>query len=161
MSVLIKGMTMPETCYECRFCESEAEYPFRLFCVSHLNRIEDPRSGRLGTCPLEEPPTIGHKMSGDDWEEPEINPCRGCGDYDGRGGCKSSGGCGADRSEDVELKPCPICGGKAILVSHLCTRGISPYNWWVTCCNGCICTKAYTSDHDAEEMWNSIGEIKE
>ena len=29
------------------------------------------------------------------WEEPEINPCRGCDDYDGRGGCKSNGGCGA------------------------------------------------------------------
>jgi hypothetical protein len=33
----------------------------------------------------------------DDWEEPEINPCRGCDDYDGRGGCKSHGGCGAER----------------------------------------------------------------
>jgi hypothetical protein len=30
----------------------------------------------------------------DEWEEPEINPCRGCDDYDGRGGCKSAGGCG-------------------------------------------------------------------
>ena len=29
------------------------------------------------------------------WEEPEINPCRGCTDYDGHGGCKSNGGCGA------------------------------------------------------------------
>ena len=26
-------------------------------------------------------------------EEPEINPCRGCEDYDGEGGCKSHGGC--------------------------------------------------------------------
>ena len=30
------------------------------------------------------------------YEEPEINPCRGCLDYDGLGGCKSSGGCGMD-----------------------------------------------------------------
>ena len=30
-----------------------------------------------------------------DVEEPEINPCRGCTDYDGQGGCKSNGGCGA------------------------------------------------------------------
>ena len=33
------------------------------------------------------------------WQEPEINPCRGCEDYDGNGGCKSSGGC-AERSEE-------------------------------------------------------------
>ena len=44
-------------------------------------------------------PNCGAKMD-DDWEEPEINPCRGCGDYDGRGGCKSRGGCGAERSEE-------------------------------------------------------------
>lgn len=36
------------------------------------------------------------RIDGDKWEEPEINPCRGCDDYDGRGGCKSNGGCGAD-----------------------------------------------------------------
>lgn len=67
MSVLIKGMSMPETCYECRFCESEAEYPFRLFCVAHLNRIEDPRSGRLDTCPLEEPSSIDPKKFIEDY----------------------------------------------------------------------------------------------
>lgn len=41
-------------------------------------------------------PNCGAKMDGaiDEWEEPEINPCRGCIDYDGRGGCKSNGGCG-------------------------------------------------------------------
>lgn len=38
----------------------------------------------------------------EDWEEPEINPCRGCDDYDGVGGCKSHGGCGAERSEDAQ-----------------------------------------------------------
>ena len=45
-------------------------------------------------------PNCGAKMGGDDWEEPEINPCLGCDDYDGRGGCKSNGGCGAERSEE-------------------------------------------------------------
>lgn len=60
-----------------------------------------------------------------------------------------------------KLNPCPICSGKAILVSVPCKRGISPYYWWVKCCNNCVCTQAYTSDHDAEEMWNSIGEIEE
>lgn len=33
----------------------------------------------------------------EDWEEPEINPCRGCTDYDGQGGCKSNGACGDKR----------------------------------------------------------------
>ena len=42
-------------------------------------------------------PQCGAKMD-DDWEEPEINPCRGCTDYDGQGGCKSNGGCGAKRN---------------------------------------------------------------
>lgn len=35
-----------------------------------------------------------------DWEEPEINPCRGCTDYVGQGGCTSNGGCAAERRED-------------------------------------------------------------
>lgn len=34
------------------------------------------------------------------FEEPEINPCRGCGDYDSKGGCISNGGCGAKIEED-------------------------------------------------------------
>lgn len=34
-----------------------------------------------------------------EWEEPEINPCGSCQDYDGFGGCKSRGGC-AERSEE-------------------------------------------------------------
>ena len=39
-------------------------------------------------------PHCGAKMDEDEWEEDEINPCRGCIDYDGRGECKSNGGCG-------------------------------------------------------------------
>lgn len=44
-------------------------------------------------------PNCGARMD-DDWEEPEINPCRGCRDYDGRGGCKSNGGCGRGEVEE-------------------------------------------------------------
>ena len=33
------------------------------------------------------------------FEEPEINPCRGCEDYDWKGGCKSKGGCAKSRGE--------------------------------------------------------------
>ena len=39
-------------------------------------------------------PWCGAKMDENEWEESGINPCRGCVDYDGRGGCKSNGGCG-------------------------------------------------------------------
>ena len=45
-------------------------------------------------------PWCGAKMDGY-FEEPEINPCRGCEDYDGKGGCISNGGCGA-RMDEVE-----------------------------------------------------------
>lgn len=44
-------------------------------------------------------PHCGAKMDENEWEEPEINPCRGCVDYDGQGGCKSNGGCGAEMDE--------------------------------------------------------------
>ena len=44
-------------------------------------------------------PFCGAKMDKDEWQEPEINPCRGCDDYDGQGGCKSNGGCGAKMDE--------------------------------------------------------------
>lgn len=46
-------------------------------------------------------PNCGAKMD-NTWEEPEINPCRGCTDYDGQGGCKSNGGCGAKMDEVSE-----------------------------------------------------------
>ena len=39
-------------------------------------------------------PNCGARMDGH-FKEPEINPCRGCEDYDGKGGCISNGGCGA------------------------------------------------------------------
>ena len=41
----------------------------------------------------------GAKMDEDELQELEINPCRGCDDYDGQGGCKSKGGCGAKMNE--------------------------------------------------------------
>ena len=46
-------------------------------------------------------PECGAKMN-KDWDEPEINPCRGCTDYDGHGGCKSNGGCAT--------RYCAYCG---------------------------------------------------
>lgn len=36
------------------------------------------------------------------YEEPEINPCRGCEDYDGKGGCKTKGGCAGSRGKEDE-----------------------------------------------------------
>jgi len=37
------------------------------------------------------------------FEEPEINPCRGCEDYDGKGGCKTKGGCADRRGDSDEI----------------------------------------------------------
>lgn len=55
-----------------------------------------------------------------------------------------------------KLKPCPFCGGEAMLVSSPCKRGISPYYWWVRCLSGCFSTHVHISDHDAIEEWNNI-----
>ena len=41
-------------------------------------------------------------LNSNEWQEPEINHCRGCDDYDGQGGCKSNGGCGAKMDEVEE-----------------------------------------------------------
>lgn len=38
-------------------------------------------------------PNCGAKMNSGETDEPEINPCRGCSDYDEDGGCLSNGGC--------------------------------------------------------------------
>jgi hypothetical protein len=54
---------------------------------------------RRKDCPLVELPDNGDLI---EREEPEINPCRGCDDYDGRGGCKSHGGCGTESCEEDE-----------------------------------------------------------
>lgn len=60
--------------------------------------IDDIEVNEMNYCPF-----CGAKMDEerieDDYEEPEINPCRGCEDYDGKGGCLSCGGCG-ERRED-------------------------------------------------------------
>lgn len=47
-------------------------------------------TGLLNYCPV-----CGARMDEDasKCEELEINPCRGCEDYDGKGGCLSNGGC--------------------------------------------------------------------
>ena len=46
-------------------------------------------------------PNCGSSMR-PQFEEPEINPCRGCEDYDGKGGCKTKGGCADRRGESDE-----------------------------------------------------------
>lgn len=62
MSVIINNMAMPQNCYECRFCET---YLGHHHCVAYLNYIEDPRSGRLDTCPLIPVPDHGDLIDRD------------------------------------------------------------------------------------------------
>ena len=56
MSVIVKEMAMPSCCDECRFVgEYLGEGNTDVFyCEAHLNIIENPREGRLDTCPLVE-----------------------------------------------------------------------------------------------------------
>lgn len=96
---------------ECEYWDDESN-----FCT--LNRPSAERHGRwietlfgwrCSVCGEEQDysvyfkhcPNCGAKMKGY-FEEPEINPCRGCGDYDGKGGCISKGGCGAKMEDDEE-----------------------------------------------------------
>lgn len=46
--------------------------------------------------------SYGTRMDERREEEPEINPCRGCEDYDGKGGCLSHGGCGERRKYETD-----------------------------------------------------------
>ena len=69
-------------CKDCRFWERGHSY-----CPDIMRRTEE-----NGFCAWGE---VGDGAN----DEPYINPCRGCDDYDGHGGCVSQGGCG-ERKDD-------------------------------------------------------------
>jgi hypothetical protein len=71
-------------CKDCEYYNGEYKY-----CVNDI--FAKPN----GYC------SYGKRKEDADFEEPEINPCRGCEDYDGKGGCLSKGGCG-ERREDAK-----------------------------------------------------------
>lgn len=56
---------------------------------------------------------------------------------------------------ELKLKPCPFCGGEAVLMKVTFTAGMSYY---VRCGNGkCAVfpiTKSYSTDDEAIEVWN-------
>lgn len=60
MSILIKGMAMPQNCRECRFMETvrRLDGRERYICIAHLNEITNLKE-RLDTCPLVELPDHG------------------------------------------------------------------------------------------------------
>jgi len=106
MSILINGIDMPKNCYACPF---GMEYYSTLWmakgskfrkdysCVITHKALTSTKRNRF--CPLEEVHLHEGGERAGDFDEPEINPCRGCPDYDGRGGCISNGGCG-ERKDD-------------------------------------------------------------
>lgn len=61
-----------------------------------------------------------------------------------------------------ELKPCPFCGGKAVLICapgyFKIKNGLSKNGWLVKCLNQCVNQMPYCSDHDAVEAWNRRAE---
>lgn len=67
MSVLIKGMEMPNTCYECNFCQHYVEpnqgyYCVALFADLHRTGINNERNEN---CPLVEVPKHGRLIDAD------------------------------------------------------------------------------------------------
>ena len=75
------------------------EYSYEAECDLCGARVHNNFSSVINYCPR-----CGARMeTEDEWQELEINPCRGCDDYDGQGGCKSNGGCGTwIRMDEVE-----------------------------------------------------------
>lgn len=59
MSVLVRGMDMPKSCYSCNFCQYYAEVNQGCYCVAlfaDLHRTDFVKE-RLASCPLIEVPT--------------------------------------------------------------------------------------------------------
>lgn len=56
MSVLIKGMKMPERCEGCLMYRHNAEYDYAYCCISSVNVLGH-GNARLNNCPLVEVPT--------------------------------------------------------------------------------------------------------
>lgn len=99
--------------YECSNCGymdtagEDVEVPYCWHCGAKMDESKEQSKGETkerrenveGHCSSEKGAKM-HKTKDevtDDYEEPEINPCRGCEDYDGKGGCISKGGCGERR----------------------------------------------------------------
>lgn len=80
MSVLIKGMKMPENCTICRFCAPEADLGDGEMCMATGRFMPPCSTERLEECPLAEVPTphgplidkdalLGHmKKTHDKWK---------------------------------------------------------------------------------------------
>ena len=56
MSVLVKGMKMPERCEGCLMYRHNAEYDYAYCCISSVNVLGH-GNARLNNCPLVEVPT--------------------------------------------------------------------------------------------------------
>lgn len=74
MSVLIKGMKMPERCEGCLMYRHNAEYDYAYCCISSVNVLGH-GNARLNNCPLVEVPTPHGRliMRTEEGEEIEID----------------------------------------------------------------------------------------
>ena len=69
MSVLIKGMKMPERCEGCLMYRHNAEYDYAYCCISSVNVLGH-GNARLNNCPLVEVPTPhGRLVDADETKE--------------------------------------------------------------------------------------------
>lgn len=51
----------------------------------------------------------------------------------------------------IELKPCPFCGGKAIMVKH---KNEIVDNLYSVCCGVCYCATPWGTEKQAAHDWN-------
>lgn len=66
MSLLIKGMKMPERCEDCLMYRHNAEYDYAYCCISSVNVLGH-GNARLNNCPLVEVPfPHGHLIDADE-----------------------------------------------------------------------------------------------
>jgi len=52
---------------------------------------------------------------------------------------------------DIELKPCPFCGGEADMDYEPC--GLRSVDW-IVFCNNCLAKMTSTEKEDAIKQWN-------
>ena len=77
MSVIIKGVSVPQTCYKCRF----SDWRFGAwYCAALQKHLGDVRKGRTNECPLVELPPHGDLIDMDALREDLlIGNCDECG----------------------------------------------------------------------------------
>lgn len=60
-----------------------------------------------------------------------------------------------NRDERIELKPCPFCGGKAVLIAEIKEPNETPRFWHVSCDKGCVSGWTTGVKQQVIDKWNT------